>query len=229
VQGSAAPEVVRQPGDAPADAAAEERAAPGAGQTRPDSSVEVQQGRQGSAAAEVVRQPGDAPADAAAEERAAPGAGQARPDSSAEVQQGRDDGRPSHPTMCLTQKRVGEAALQRVTVETAQADSAAQVPVSCGVEEVIDAKTACCRGTRQAQDNERETVEAGSVLSGDVEAGTASGPVLTTVAQVQAALLQARQVGRHDIVVWARCARCGRVGRVVHFDGELRASAREPG
>jgi hypothetical protein len=130
----------------------------------------------------------------------------------------------------LTQKRVGEAVVQRATVETAQAVSAAQEPASRGAEEAVDAKTASCRGKGEAGGKEREAATAGSVPPGDVETSRpASGPVLTTVAQVRAALFYARKVGREEVVVWARCSRCGWVGRVVHFDGVLRARAREPG
>lgn len=160
----------------------------------------------GSGLSEVMLPPDELPADAAAGERAAPGA------------------------RCLTQKRVGEAEFRRVMVGAAQMVSAAQEPVSRGVEEAVDAKTARCGETQEAGLEEPDVAAAGCVPSGDVEASrTASGPVLTTVAQVRAALFSAREVGREDVVVRARCSRCDRVGRVVHFDGVLRARAREPG
>ncbi len=89
-------------------------------------------------------------------------------------------------------------------MESSPTDSAAKAPESRGEEEVVDAQT--------PPDGSRRT----------------SISVLTTVAQVRAALQQASESGIDDIVLWARCSRCGRVGRVVHFDGVLRARARAP-
>lgn len=130
---------------------------------------------------------------------------------------------------CLTQKRGGEAEGGRVTVGATQTSWAAAV-LRSSVEETIDAKTACDPGPRATGDDERETAVAGRVAAGDVEtSSTASGPVFATVAQVRGALLAAAKKGHDNVVVWGRCARCGRVGQVVHFDGALRARAREPG
>lgn len=110
----------------------------------------------------------------------------------------------AHPSDCLTHKRVGEGESRQATMESSPADSAAQAPGSRSDEEVVDAQKPSDKSRR------------------------AFMSVLTTVAQVQAALLDPRQSGSDDVVVWGRCSRCGRVGRVVLFDGELRARARAP-
>jgi len=130
---------------------------------------------------------------------------------------------------CLTHKRVGEAASLRATVGPARAASTVHVPVSRDEQEVVDAKRPPDKLPGEAGDDKAEATTPDGVRCGDV-AWSRTGPVsvLTTVAQVRAALRDARETGVDDIVVWGRCSRGGRVGRVVHFDGELRARARAP-
>jgi hypothetical protein len=103
-----------------------------------------------------------------------------------------------------------------------------QTPVSHSEEELVDAK-APDRSPGEAEVEEADAPTVGVVRCGDVERSRmALGSVLTTVAQVRAALQDACETGIDDVVVLGRCSRCGRVGRVVHFDGSLRARARAP-
>lgn len=136
---------------------------------------------------------------------------------------------PAHPRGCLTHKRVGEVAPRRATVGTARAASAMQTPMSRSGEELVDAKAPPGKSPEAARDEAVEAPKTGAVRCGDVERSRmAPMSVLTTVAQVRAALRAARETGLDDVVVCGRCSRCGREGRVVHFDGELRARARAP-
>lgn len=119
--------------------------------------------------------------------------------------------------MRLTHSRDCESGPAWATVETTQAASAFAVGADRCVAENDDAQMSACRGPL-APSEEEPNVSAASNVG-------APGSVLTTVAQVRAALAQAHAVGAVGVVVWGRCARCGRVGRVVHFDGVLRAHA----
>jgi hypothetical protein len=159
---------------------------------------------QGPAPSEVVQEPDEAPADEDEHAQFAPGPSPAEPGVLPEIPCDSDRFDGIHPSDCLTHKRVGEGASRQATMESSRADSAAQAPESRSEEEVVDAQKPPGWSRR------------------------ASISVLTTVAQVRAALQDARESGIDDVVVWGRCARCGRVGRVVHFDGELRACARAP-
>lgn len=127
---------------------------------------------------------------------------------------------------CLTHRRSGQDGSPWTIVESAQAVTSAQVATSRGVVEAVDAKTSSCQGSKDHQDSEpaKEGIPHGAACTNRL----ASGSVLTTVAQVRAALEHACQVGHEGVVVWGRCARCGREGVVVHFDGTLRARARAP-
>jgi len=179
------------------------------------------------AAPEILRQPAEAPADA--QGRSASRTGPETPAMSLENQDVPGEGGCSHPGECLTHRRGCEAGLPWATMESAQAVSSAQVATGRRVEEAVDAKTPTCRSSRESRDEEPEPSAVGCVAPCDAAGPSpASGPVLTTAAQVRAALEHAFKVGHQDIVVWGRCARCGRVGRVVHFDGALRAHARAP-
>ncbi|MBU0479408.1 hypothetical protein KKC91_12730 [bacterium] len=114
-------------------------------------------------------------------------------------------------------------------VGPARAALVVQAPVSRNEEDVVDAKSPSSRSPQEAGDEEVAASATGGALHGDVDTSRmALGCVLTTVAQVRAALRDARKAGLEGVVLWGRCSRCGRVGRVVHFDGELRARARAP-
>jgi hypothetical protein len=131
------------------------------------------------------------------------------------------------PGECLTHKRVGEEVSIAATVGSKQADSAVQEPVSRSEDEVVDAKTPSDKSSEEAGDDEVEAPPNSDLPGSDVE-WSRRVLVLTTVAQVRAALQHAREVGHEDVVILGRCEKCGRVGRVVHFDGELRSRARDP-
>lgn len=179
------------------------------------------------AAPEELRQPEEAPAHADGRSESKP-----RPETPAMSSENQDvsgEGGGGHPRECLTHKRGCEAGLSWATLEPAQAVSSAQEAASRRAEEAVDAKTPSCRGIRESRDKEPEPPATDGVAPCDAETSRpALGPVLTTAAQVRAALEHAFKVGHQDGVVWGRCARCGRVGRVVHFDGALRARARAP-
>ena len=184
-------------------------------------------GAPGMAAPEVLRQPEEAPthADGRSESKPRP----ATPAISSENQDVSGEGDGGHPRECLTHKRGCEAGLSWATLEPAQAVSSAQEAASRRAEEAVDEKMPSCSSSRGSRDEEPEPPPTDSVAPCDAETiRPASGPVLTTAAQVRAALEHAFKVGHQDGVVWGRCARCGRVGQVVHFDGALRARARAP-
>jgi len=152
----------------------------------------------------AVQEPEEAPADESEYAHFAPGPSPAELGVSPEMPCDSDKFDAVRLGCCLTQKRVGEGASRQVTMESLRASPAVHTPGSHSEEEVVDAKAPPGRSRR------------------------ASMSVLTTVAQVRAALQNARESGFDDVVVWGRCARCGRVGRVVHFDGVLRTRARAP-
>jgi len=109
---------------------------------------------------------------------------------------------------------------RRVTVQPTRAVPATHALASRSVEEAVDAKTQALRSPSPAQAHEREAPETDGTPA-------SVGPVLTTVAQARAAVLDVRTGGR-VVAVRGRCAGCGRVGRLVHFDGVLRARPRAP-
>ena len=140
-----------------------------------------------------------------------------------------DDGG-GHPGECLTHRRGGEVESVSAMLESAQAISSAPMAASRRVEETVDEKTPSCPNSGcETGDSEPERAATGDLAPCDAKRiQPASVAVLTTVAQVRAALQHARKEGHKDAVVWGRCARCGRVGQVVCFDGVLRGRARAP-
>ena len=149
--------------------------------------------------------------------------GVAQPPDEAATDEGKD---PVHSRECLTQKTVGEAAGRPAIVGPATAASAVQAPVSRGEEELVDGKAPSSRSPGDVGDEEAEAPENGGRSFCDVgRSRMAPRVVLTTVAQVRAALREADEAGIDDVVLWGRCSRCGRAGRIVHFEGLLRARA----
>lgn len=104
------------------------------------------------------------------------------------------------------------------------------VSSSRGVEEARDARSKPHKREErlQAESNAESPAQPWSKPEGIGPVWGAPVVVLTTVAQVRAALRRAREVGWEAVVLWARCAGCGRVGRVLHFEGVVRARARDP-
>lgn len=131
---------------------------------------------------------------------------------------------------CLTQKNVGAAALGWETVPPSRGVLAVRVSEDSNEKEVIDVNESSSKSLREAENETFPASAPGDGPHGNIEKNDmALGGVLTTVAQVRAALGQLSKVGLdEDTVWWGRCSRCGRLGRIVHFEGVFRARGQSP-
>jgi hypothetical protein len=136
-------------------------------------------------------------------------------------------GEPGHDAdrTCLTHSRNCESGPAWATVEATQTASALEVGAGRCVAEIDDAQKSVCCGPLATREGELWLPAIRGVAAPPAPNNQLPGPVVTTVAQVRAALAHADEANAVGVDVWGRCARCGRVGRVVHFDGVLRARA----